>query len=96
MGGLPIKQQLFSHYAAYTHSKVPKAFYFHIIIVVSSYIDSMKSRIKPLLETKKEMTEDDMEKFGKKDPDAYPFCMLLLLCVYMYKFTNTIFLNNVY
>ena len=40
---------------------------------VSSYIESTKSRIKPLLETKGEMSEDDMEKFGRKDPDAYPF-----------------------
>ena len=39
---------------------------------VSVYNDSTKSRIKPLLEAKKEMTEDDIEKFGKKDPDAYP------------------------
>ena len=35
-------------------------------------MESTKSRIKPLLETKKEMSEDDMEKFGKKDPEAYP------------------------
>lgn len=42
------------------------------ILSVSSYIDSTKSRIKPLLETKGEMSDDDMEKFGRKDPDAYP------------------------
>ena len=36
-------------------------------------MDSTKARIKPMLETKKELSEDDMEKFGKKDPEAYPF-----------------------
>lgn len=39
---------------------------------VSGYVDSTKSRIKPLLESQKEMSEEDMEKFGKKDPEAYP------------------------
>ena len=48
---------------------------------VSVYIDSTKSRIKPLLEAKKEMTEDDMEKFGKKDPDAYPIHCCVLPCL---------------
>ena len=47
-------------------------------IAVSTYLDSTSSRIKPLLESKKEMTDEDMEKFGKKDPDAYPFIFLLL------------------
>lgn len=47
---------------------------------VSSYVDSTKSRIKPLLDAKKEMSEEDMDKFGKKDPEAYPF----LLCTSIY------------
>lgn len=53
-------------------------------------MESSKSRIKPLLETKKEMSEDDMEKFGKKDLEAYPFIMTVytpytcIHCMYMY------------
>ena len=44
---------------------------------MTSYVESSKSRIKPLLEIKKEMSEDDMEKFGKKDAEAYPFIMTI-------------------
>ena len=33
---------------------------------------NMESRVKPLLETKKELSDEDMEKYGKKDPEAYP------------------------
>lgn len=32
----------------------------------------MESRVKPLLESKKELSEEDMEKYGKKDLEAYP------------------------
>ena len=32
----------------------------------------MESRVKPLLETKMELSEEDMVKYGKKDPEAYP------------------------
>jgi hypothetical protein len=37
---------------------------------VSLYVESVRTRIQPLIEPKKYMTEEDMEKFGKKDPDA--------------------------
>ena len=40
--------------------------------VVAEYIVNMESRVKPLLETKKELSDEDMEKYGKKDPEAYP------------------------
>ena len=52
---------------------------------MSSYIDSTKSRIKPLLEAKKEMTDNDMEKFGKKDPDAYPLKFVLGLVSFVHQ-----------
>ena len=32
----------------------------------------MESRVKPLLESKKELSEEDMEKYGTKDLEAYP------------------------
>ena len=61
------------------HTKCTLCIYrFVNFTAVSSYIDTTKSRIKTLLEPKREMTEDDMEKFGKKDPDAYPFCYQFL------------------
>ena len=43
-----------------------------IIVVVSEYVEVMGSKVKPLLETKKELTDDEMEKYSKKDPEAYP------------------------
>ena len=47
------------------------------MLTVSSYIESMESRIKPMLETKKELSEDEMEKYGKKDPESYPHYIIL-------------------
>lgn len=32
----------------------------------------MESKMKPLLDKKEPLPESDMEKFGKKDPEAYP------------------------
>ena len=51
--------------------------------VVAEYIVNMESRVKPLLETKKELSDEDMEKYGKKDPEAYPhmFCHLTISTV---------------
>lgn len=37
------------------------------------YCDDMEERVKPLLVKKEPLSEADMEKFGKKDPEAYPF-----------------------
>lgn len=45
-------------------------------IAVTSYVESTKSRVKRLLQYKREMSNDDMEKYGKKDADAYPFSIL--------------------
>ena len=39
---------------------------------VAEYVGNMESRVKPLLEAKKELSEDEMEKYGKKDLEAYP------------------------
>lgn len=44
----------------------------HTFLVVAEYVVNMESRVKPLLETKKELSEEDMVKYGKKDPEAYP------------------------
>ena len=56
-------------------------------------MDSTKVRIKPMLETKKELSEDDMEKFGKKDPEAYPFRTHVM---YMYMLVRTPIITCVY
>ncbi len=48
-------------------------------MAVSEYVSGMEAKIKPLLEARKELSEDDMEKFGKKDPEAYPFVKVLPL-----------------
>jgi hypothetical protein len=52
---------------------------------VVKYCDDMEERVKPLLVKKEPLSEADMEKFGKKDPEAYPFynqmLTILSLCV---------------
>lgn len=53
----------------------------HTSPVVAEYVVNMESRVKPLLETKKKLSEEDMEKYGKKDPEAYPH-MFYHLTVY--------------
>lgn len=45
---------------------------------VAEYVGNMESRVKPLLESKKELSEEDMEKYGKKDLEAYPHDFLSL------------------
>ena len=37
------------------------------------YCDDLEERVKPLLAKKEPLSEADMEKFGKKDSEAYPF-----------------------
>lgn len=48
----------------------------HILsLSVAEYVGNMESRVKPLLESKKELSEENMEKYGKKDLEAYPYTM---------------------
>ena len=39
---------------------------------VTEYVESMETKIKPLLVKKQLLSEAQMQKFGKKDPEAYP------------------------
>ena len=40
---------------------------------MTKYCDDIEARVKPLLVKKEPLSEADMEKFGKKDSEAYPF-----------------------
>ena len=40
--------------------------------VVNKYCEEIEGKVKPLLAKKEPLSESDMEKFGKKDPEAYP------------------------
>ena len=46
---------------------------------MASYVIATNSRGKHLLESRREMSDDDMEKFGKKDADAYPFFVIVII-----------------
>lgn len=56
--------------------RLPSCIYFSLS--VAEYVGNMESRVKPLLESKKELSEEDMEKYGKKDLEAYPHDFLSL------------------
>ena len=42
-------------------------------VIVTKYCEEMEGRVKPLLVKKEPLSETEMEKFGKKDSEAYPF-----------------------
>ena len=46
------------------------------LCVVGEYLQGFLARAKPLLEKKEELGEEEMEKFGKKDAEAYPFVLV--------------------
>lgn len=41
-------------------------------LTVTKYCEDRLSKIEPLLEDKKQLSDSDMEKFGQKDPESYP------------------------
>ena len=52
---------------------------------VTEYVESMETKVKPLLEKKQFLSESQMQKFGKKDPEAYP--LLYFICNYRRTFS---------
>ena len=49
-----------------------------VVCSVSEYIEGMESKVKPLLEQKKLLSDSDMEKYGMKDAETYPHLPVLL------------------
>lgn len=42
------------------------------VCVAAKYCEDMVPKVEALMIKKKEISEEDMTKFGKKDPEAYP------------------------
>ena len=57
---------------------------------VVKYCDDMEGRVKPLLVKKEPLSEADMEKFGKKDPEAYPFYLIYSLFSLSHSLTHSL------
>ena len=43
-----------------------------LIIIVGEYIKQMNGKINPLLVEKKELTDEELEKLGKRVEETYP------------------------
>ena len=61
-----------ANFAKFSTNVSLRYYVIHCVAVVK-YCDDMEERVKPLLVKKEPLSEADMEKFGKKDPEAYPF-----------------------
>ncbi len=42
------------------------------LCAVTTYCEEMTPRVESLVVKKKEVSDEDMDRFGKKDPEAYP------------------------
>jgi hypothetical protein len=54
---------------------------FNACVIVNDWISQFEARIAPYLESVDDLSEQECIRLGKKDPEAYPFCMFVQ-CAY--------------